>query len=170
MAQSRIFWCSGALHLYTLVYLLRLAVRQGRAAAGGPGRVFAGCTDLFSLFSALTSAANPVLAKAVAAAPVVVLADKHECSFQFDPLGKATFSSSCDIARSYLARAGRDLRHCRGSAGRDCAAQGRKPDTEFLSGEHMEAKELAVRRAAWEKESRALISAAGYPSARIPAR
>lgn len=117
----------------------------------------------FPLFSALTSAANPVLAKAVAAAPVVVLADKHECSFQFDPLGKATFSSSCDIARSYLARAG--VTYDTVAAAPGAIAQ-LKVGSQILSsfrGEHMEAKELAVRRAAWEKESRALISAAGYP-------
>src|SRR5262249_42148800 len=60
----------------------------------------------FPLFKALTAAANPALAQAVASAPVTVVADPDDCSVQFDPIGKAVFSSSCDIAKSYLAKAG----------------------------------------------------------------
>jgi MFS family permease len=60
----------------------------------------------FPLFHALTGAANPQLAHAAAAAPVTVVADPADCSFQFDPVGKAKFDSSCDIAKSYLAKAG----------------------------------------------------------------
>jgi hypothetical protein len=36
--------------------------------------------------------------------PVVVVADPAQCSFQFDPVGKAKFTSSCDIAKSLLAK------------------------------------------------------------------
>lgn len=57
----------------------------------------------FPLFKALTEAANPDLAKAQASAPVTVQADPAECSFQFDPVGKAKFNSSCDIAKKLLA-------------------------------------------------------------------
>jgi MFS family permease len=59
------------------------------------------------IFAALLNAANPVLAAAVRNAPVVVRADPNECSFQFDPLGRGKFAStSCDIVKAYLARAG----------------------------------------------------------------
>ncbi|WP_374597804.1 MFS transporter [Sphingosinicella sp.] len=61
----------------------------------------------FPLFTALTKAANPALAEAQAEAPISVTANKAECSFQFDPIGKNKFdSSSCDIAKAYLAKAG----------------------------------------------------------------
>jgi len=61
----------------------------------------------FPLFQALTRYANPALYAAQAAAPVTVVADPAECSFQFDPIGKNKFdSTSCDIAKSYLAKAG----------------------------------------------------------------
>ncbi len=60
----------------------------------------------FPIFGALTHYANPALETAVATAPVVVVADKSRCAFQFDPVGKATFSDSCDIAKSALAKAG----------------------------------------------------------------
>src|SRR6266404_5236719 len=60
----------------------------------------------FPLFQSLTRYANPALYAAQAAAPVTVVADPAECSFQFDPIGKNKFdSTSCDIAKSYLAKA-----------------------------------------------------------------
>ena len=60
----------------------------------------------FPLFGALTQAANPQLAAATASSPVTVYADPADCSFQFDPVGKKKFNSSCDLAKSYLAKAG----------------------------------------------------------------
>jgi len=57
----------------------------------------------FPLFKALTEYANPDLAKAQATAPVTLVADPSECSFQFNPTGTAKFSSSCDVAKQYLA-------------------------------------------------------------------
>ena len=58
------------------------------------------------LFHALTGAANPQLAAASRTAPVTVHADPADCSVQFDPIGRSTFNSSCDLAKTYLARAG----------------------------------------------------------------
>ena len=59
------------------------------------------------LFHALSKAANPALYAAQASSPVSVVANPDECSVQFDPVGKNKFdSSSCDIAKSYLAKAG----------------------------------------------------------------
>jgi MFS family permease len=61
----------------------------------------------FPLFGALLDAANPALAKARADAPVVLRANPAECTLQFDPMGRRAFDdSSCDVARSFLARAG----------------------------------------------------------------
>ena len=69
--------------------------------------ILAGCLvaalTYFPLFKALTEAANPALAQAQATAPVTVTADTKECSFQFNPTGTAKFTSSCDIAKQYLA-------------------------------------------------------------------
>jgi MFS family permease len=59
------------------------------------------------LFESLLAAANPALARARAESPVIVWADVAECSWQFDLLGRRSFEgSSCDIAKSFLARAG----------------------------------------------------------------
>jgi MFS family permease len=56
----------------------------------------------FPLFQGITYYANPRLAHAIATAPVTVIADPSECSFQFNPVGIAKFTSSCDIAKSAL--------------------------------------------------------------------
>ena len=59
----------------------------------------------FPLFKALTAAGNPVLARALATAPVQLVADPRECSFQFNPTGTTKFTSSCDVAKQALANA-----------------------------------------------------------------
>ncbi|WP_066794489.1 MFS transporter [Sphingomonas soli] len=73
--------------------------------------IMSGCAlaalSYFSLFGMLTEAANPRLAHALRDAPVAVMADPGECSFQFDPVGKNKFdSTSCDIAKALLAKQG----------------------------------------------------------------
>ncbi len=69
--------------------------------------ILAGCLiaalTYFPLFKALTEAANPALAHAQASAPVTLIADEKECSFQFNPTGTAKFTSSCDVAKQLLA-------------------------------------------------------------------
>jgi MFS family permease len=60
----------------------------------------------FPGFHMLAGALNPALAEAQARNPATVIADPADCSLQFDPVGKASFTSSCDIAKSALANAG----------------------------------------------------------------
>jgi MFS-type transporter involved in bile tolerance (Atg22 family) len=72
--------------------------------------IMAGCLlaalTYFPTFKGLTHFANPALEQAVATAPVTVLANPADCSFQFDPVGKKAFTKSCDVAKSALAKAG----------------------------------------------------------------
>jgi MFS family permease len=73
--------------------------------------IMAGCAlaalTYFPLFGALTSAANPALARAQTTAPVTVHAYPQSCSVQFDPIGRTKFDESgCDVAKSTLAKAG----------------------------------------------------------------
>ncbi len=56
----------------------------------------------FPIFQGITHFANPALENALANAPVTVVADPAECSFQFNPVGTAKFTTSCDIAKSAL--------------------------------------------------------------------
>ncbi len=118
----------------------------------------------FPLFHALTAAANPSLAAASQRAPITVIADPAGCAFQFDPVGKAAFNSSCDIAKSYLARAGLPYRN--ESAASGAVAQVKVGDTVLASfdGHALDKAELAARRTAWETDAAATLTTAGYPA------
>jgi MFS-type transporter involved in bile tolerance (Atg22 family) len=124
----------------------------------------------FPLFQALTRYANPALYAAQAAAPVTVIADPAQCSFQFDPIGKNKFdSTSCDIAKSFLAKAGVSYRRVDAPAG--TVAQIRSgettltaPDPKVVTG-----AERKAAIAAFQKETKAALSAAGYPDKADPA-
>ena len=58
----------------------------------------------FPIFKGITHFANPALEAALAQAPVAVSADPAECSFQFNPVGTAKFTTSCDIAKAALVK------------------------------------------------------------------
>jgi hypothetical protein len=124
----------------------------------------------FPLFEALTRYANPALYTAQAASPVTVTADPKQCSFQFDPIGKNLFdSTSCDIAKSFLAKAG--VSYKREDAPPGTIAKIRSgttvltaPDPGVVTG-----KERKAAIAAFQKEVKAVLSAAGYPDKADPA-
>ncbi len=82
-----------------------LSDRIGRKPIVMIGCVLAVLT-YFPVFKGLTHYANPALESAATANPVTVVADPGDCSFQFDPIGKKTFTRSCDVAKSALAKAG----------------------------------------------------------------
>ena len=56
----------------------------------------------FPIFKAITHYANPKLETALSSAPVTVIADPGECSFQFKATGTEKFTTSCDVAKSGL--------------------------------------------------------------------
>ena len=124
----------------------------------------------FPLFGALTRYANPALYAAQAAAPVTVIADSKQCSFQFDPVGKNLFdSTSCDIAKSFLAKAGVSYRRLDAPPGtiaqiRSGTSTLTAPDPNVVSG-----KERKAAIAAFQKQTKAALSAAGYPDKADPA-
>jgi hypothetical protein len=72
--------------------------------------VLAGCLlaalTYFPIFKGITHFANPALDHAVQTAPVTLVANPDECSFQFDPVGKKQFKTGCDLAKGALARMG----------------------------------------------------------------
>ncbi|MEZ0494769.1 MFS transporter [Sphingomonas sp. IW22] len=136
--------------------------------------ILTGCAiaaiSYFPLFHALTDAANPTLARAVQMAPVSVVANEGECSFQFDPVGGNKFdSTSCDIAKAYLAKNGINYNNVPARAG--TVAQIRigdaaltAPDPSLVAG-----AERADAIAAYQAQVRAGLYAAGYPDRADPA-
>jgi MFS family permease len=71
--------------------------------------ILAGCLlaviTYFPLFKQITATANPALFHAQQTVPVTVHADPATCSFQFNPVGTATFTTPCDVAKGLLTRA-----------------------------------------------------------------
>ena len=118
----------------------------------------------FPLFGALTQAANPALAEAQATAPVTITAHADECSFQFDPVGKNTFdNTSCDIAKTYLAKAGVSYDNVDAPAGTIATvkvgdATFTAPDPTAVEGD---AKKADIK--AFQDELKAGLVAVGYP-------
>lgn len=82
-----------------------LSDRIGRKPIIMAGLLLA-CLTYFPIFKGITHYANPALEQAVASAPVTVIADPNECSFQFNPVGTSKFTTSCDVAKSTLVKAG----------------------------------------------------------------
>lgn len=88
-----------------------LSDRVGRKPVIMAGLALSALTS-FPVFSALREAANPALAAAQNATPVIVAADSASCSMQFDPVGRNKFDKTgCDIAKAYLTRAGVSYRN-----------------------------------------------------------
>jgi predicted MFS family arabinose efflux permease len=136
--------------------------------------ILAGCLlavfTYMHLFHALTLYANPALFQAQATAPVTVTADPKECSFQFDPVGKNKFdSTSCDIAKSYLAKASVSYQTADAPAG--SVAQIRAGSTTITAPDPRTVKG-ADRKAAiadFQSTAKKALAALGYPDKADPA-
>jgi len=78
-----------------------LSDRIGRKPIILAGFLLAALT-YFPIFKGITHFANPRLEAALASAPVTVIADPSECSFQFKATGTEKYTTGCDIAKSAL--------------------------------------------------------------------
>ena len=120
----------------------------------------------FPLFKALTEAANPDLAHAQANAPVTLIANPAECSFQFNPTGTAKFTSSCDVAKQVLATHSVNYDSIDGS-GVAMIKVGDKV-IESYSSVGLPAAEAKAKDAAFKKTVVDAVREAGYPEKADP--
>jgi MFS family permease len=106
-AQTANLLIAAALLLATPFFVIfgSLSDRIGRKPIIMAGLALA-CLTYFPIFKGITHYANPALEQAVDSAPVVVVADPNECSFQFNPVGTSQFTTSCDIAKAALVKRG----------------------------------------------------------------
>jgi MFS family permease len=136
--------------------------------------ILAGCllaaATYFPIFKAITVAANPDLAAATSHAPVTVVADPADCAFQFDPVGKQVFASSCDLAKSALAGAGVSYANQAAPAGAVAVVRIGGAVVPSFRGELLPAAQLKTQKAAWTKSLGASLKSAGYPAKADPAK
>jgi MFS family permease len=137
--------------------------------------ILAGCLlaalSYFPLFHSLARAVNPALYAAQIQAPVTVIADPADCSLQFDPIGKTQFDrKSCDIAKSFLAKAGVGYSNEAAPAGTPARlrigdALIDVPDPRVVSDMMPFSDSLET----FQNAARAQLSVAGYPDKADPA-
>ncbi len=156
-----------ALGVLMYVFFSWLSDKIGRKKIILAGAILSVLTT-FPLFRALTAAANPAAAAAQAAYPVTVVADPGECSLQFDPVGQAAFVSSCDIAKSTLARRGISYGNEAAPAGTLAVVRIGDSEVAGFDGRGLASDALAAGRAAFEGRLLAALGAAGYPERADP--
>ncbi|BBN54280.1 MFS transporter [Pseudomonas chlororaphis subsp. aurantiaca] len=141
---------------------------------GRKGIIMAGCVlaalTYFPIFHALTQYGNPDVFSAQARNPVTVIADPAQCSFQFDPVGKARFTSSCDLAKSVLAKKAIPYQNQKAEPG--AVAQVRIGDKVMPSfeGTGMPAADFKTRNDAFVASLSTALKDAGYPEKADPAK
>jgi MFS family permease len=158
-----------ALATPAFVFFGWLSDRIGRKPIILTGCLLAAFT-YFPLFHALTLYANPALFAAQTQAPVTVIADARECSIQFDPVGKNKFdSTSCDIAKSFLAKAG--VSYQRVDAPPGTIAQIRAGETTITAPDPraVTGAERKTAIAGFQSAAKKALSAFGYPDKADPA-
>ena len=151
------------------IFFAWLSDRVGRKPVMLFGMLLA-LVAFFPGFQALTRAANPALAEAQASAPVTVVADPASCALQFDPVGRTTFASACDLAKSALSNAGVSYDNVAGSAGQAAVVRIGATEVVSTSGVGLAPEELKAVRTEVEGRIKAALVTAGYPAKADPAR
>ena len=124
----------------------------------------------FPGFHALTRAANPALAEAQASAPVTVVADPATCAVQFDPVGKAAFASSCDVAKNVLSNAGVSYDNLAAPVGTLAVVRVGDTTIPSIEGTGLDTAALKAARTDVDARVKAALIAQGYPTVAEPAR
>jgi MFS family permease len=169
-AASANIWIAISLILGTPFFVVfgTLSDKIGRKPIIMAGLILAAVT-YFPLFKALTSAANPDLAKAQETSKVTLITNTASCSFQGSPIAREVdFTSACDIAKRALAQSSASSETVEAPAGAPTVVKvGEKeiavPTASRLT-EHKfdEASTKAI--AAFKKELGEAMKAAGYPA------
>ena len=118
--------------------------------------ILGGCAiaalSYFTVFQMMADIANPALAHAQETVISSVIADPAECSFQFNPVGTAKFTSGCDKAKQALTSQSVVYSQKDAPVGTPASVQ-------------IGDKTFVVTSATFAADAAAAIAAAGYPSA-----
>jgi MFS family permease len=124
----------------------------------------------FPVFHGIAYFANPALYAAQASAPVTVIADPAACSFQFNPVGTAKFLSSCDIAKSFLAKNSVNYENEAAAAGAVAQIKVGGTVIDSFEGNGLAPEDFKAKTDAFTKAVGDATKAAGYPAKADPAQ
>jgi MFS family permease len=114
-------------------------------------------------FRAMTHFGNPALERAAASAPVVVHASPGDCSIQFNPVSTTRLTSSCDIAKSFLAASMIGYRDHEIPAGEIAYVTIGDARVPSFDGTSMTKLDLETAEKHFRSEMSSTLTSAGYP-------
>lgn len=124
----------------------------------------------FPIFKGLTHYANPGLEAALTNAPVTVVADPAQCSFQFNPVGTSKFTKSCDIAKAFLAKNSVNYSNEAAPAGSVALVKIGDQQVSSFEGTGLSKEDAKAKLDEFSKSMTEHIRAAGYPEKADPAK
>jgi hypothetical protein len=98
---------------------------------------------------------------------VVVIADKNQCSFQFNPTGTSKFTSSCDIAKALLARSSVNYSVQEAPAGTVTKIKVGDKEVASYDAGSLTGDQVRTVPAAFTKSVNDALAASGYPVAGV---
>jgi MFS family permease len=141
---------------------------------GRKGIIMAGCIlaalTYFPIFHALTQYGNPDVFIAQEKNPVTVIANPDQCSFQFDPVGKAKFTSSCDLAKTVLAKRAIPYKNEKAEPGTVAQVRIGEKVIRSFEGTGMPAADFKAQNDAFTATLATALKEAGYPEKADPAK
>ena len=136
--------------------------------------IMAGCllaaVTYFPIFKGLTHYGNPAIEAAAQISPIVVVADPSACSFQFNPVGTSKFTTSCDIAKSALARSGTPYSNESAPAGSVAVVKVGATAVNSYEAASFSGEAATAEAARFKTEMQTAMNQAGYPEKADPAR
>jgi len=161
---------AGALLLGTPFFVVfgALSDKVGRKPIILAGCLLAALT-YFPIFKALTHYGNPAIEAASVSAPIRVTADPKDCHVQVDLIGKKVFTSSCDVAKSFLTKRGVPYENISAAPGTVAVVSVGGKDFTSFDGTALTKADFAAQNKAFGETVGAAVNAAGYPAKADPA-
>ncbi|CAM5402665.1 Putative MFS family arabinose efflux permease OS=Eoetvoesiella caeni OX=645616 GN=DFR37_103356 PE=4 SV=1 [Eoetvoesiella caeni] len=136
--------------------------------------IMAGCLiaalTYFPTFMGITHFANPALEHAQSTAPVTIVADPSTCSFQFNPVGTSSFTSSCDILKAFMASNSVNYSNQAAPAGTIASAKIGNDVFASFEGKGLNKADFTAKSAELKKSMTEAIRSHGYPAKADPSQ
>ncbi|MGP1666772.1 MAG: MFS transporter, partial [Rhodanobacter sp.] len=123
----------------------------------------------FPIFQGITHFGNPAIEAASSSAPITVVADPADCHLQINPTGTAVFTSSCDIAKSTLAKRGVPYSNEAAAAGTLTRVTVGSASVASFDGTGMSTADFAAQSKVFGAQLGGVLDQANYPAKADPA-